>query len=99
MAYTSACTDTRATLTPLMSVGARVRHWQSAKDYGLIRGDRSFPWMIAVGKYTCGLDSFWSLLWLSLFYYYYLLITNDILHVNIIEPLVMKLYFHVYQRW
>ena len=40
-----------------------------------------------------------SVLGLSLFYCYYLIITNDILHVTIVEPLVMKLYFHVYQRW
>ena len=53
MAYTTACTDARAALTPLLSRGTGV-------DYGQIRGGCSFPWMIAVGKYSCGLDRFWS---------------------------------------
>ena len=30
-AYTSACTDAGAALAPLLSRGARVRHWQSAR--------------------------------------------------------------------
>ena len=47
-AYTSACTDAGAALAPLLSGGTRVRHCQSARDYGQIRGAFSFPWMIAV---------------------------------------------------
>ena len=31
-----------------LSGGTRVHHWQSAEDYGQIRGGCSFPWMIAL---------------------------------------------------
>ena len=47
-AYTSACTDAGAALAPLLIGEPGYATGNPPKDYGQIRGDSSFPWMIAV---------------------------------------------------